>query len=331
MGFRVIKSAAATLLSILLAAALGIPNAQSAGLLAILGVEVTRKRSLRTISARFFASLVGLFLGCILFWALGFHYWVLGLYVLLGFPLIVRSGFKEGIVTSSVVVFRVFGQAEISLHVLLQQVELLVIGLGSAGLVNFIYMPHAGKTISKIRKEVEWNFSVIFSQMGRTLRDPSYIWDGRELIGANDAIGRGLTAAAREMENHVIHPDEAWNIYFYMRKGQLESMQNMVSLLSQVYKVLPHGEMVAELFDQLSEDVHSKEYTGRTEHLLEEVEQEFRKMELPATREEFEVRSAILQLCRELALYLKIAKQHKTKAAHGAFRPSRNVNDKNRD
>ncbi|MNW68771.1 hypothetical protein D3C74_476230 [compost metagenome] len=34
-------------------------------------------------------------------------------------------------------------------------------------------------------------------------------------------------------------------------------------------------------------------------------------MELPSTREEFEVRSAILQVCRELALYLKIAKQHK--------------------
>lgn len=61
MGFRIIKTAAATLLSILLAAAAGIPNAQSAGLLAILGVETTRKRSLRTISARFFASLVGLF------------------------------------------------------------------------------------------------------------------------------------------------------------------------------------------------------------------------------------------------------------------------------
>lgn len=43
MGFRIIKTAAATLLSILLAAAAGIPNAQSAGLLAILGVETTRK------------------------------------------------------------------------------------------------------------------------------------------------------------------------------------------------------------------------------------------------------------------------------------------------
>ncbi|MNE81729.1 hypothetical protein D3C80_1783980 [compost metagenome] len=109
----------------------------------------------------------------------------------------------------------------------------------------------------------------------------------------------------------MIHPDEAWNVYFYMRKEQLESIQNMLQLLSQVYRQLPHGDMVAELFDQLSGDVLAEEYTGRTERLLEGVEQEFQQMELPSTREEFEVRSAILQVCRELALYLKIAKQHK--------------------
>lgn len=311
MGFRVIKTAAATIMSVLLAAAVGIPNAQSAGLLAILGVEVTLKRSFRTITARFLASLVGLFFGCILFWLLGFHYWVLGLYVLIGFPMIVKSGYKEGIVTSSVIVFRVFGQAELSVEVLLQQIELLVIGLGSAGLVNFIYMPQTGDVIYGIRKEVDRYFSVIFTQMARTLRDPSDMWDGKELIDAEDAIKRGLLAATREMENHVIHADEAWNVYFYMRKEQLESIQSMMQLLSQVYRHLPHGEMVAELFDQLSRDVLAEEYTGRTEHLLEDLEREFAEMELPKTREEFEVRSAILQLCRELALYLKIAKRHK--------------------
>ena len=162
-----------------------------------------------------------------------------------------------------------------------------------------------------IRKEVDGFFSVIFTQMARTLREPGYLWDGKELIGAGEAIQRGLTAATREMENHVIHPDKAWNIYFYMRKEQLESIQNMMQLLSQVYRQLPHGGMVADLFDQLSQDVMAEEYTGRTEHLLEELEQEFQKMDLPVTREEFEVRSAILQLCRELTLYLKIAKRHK--------------------
>lgn len=317
MGFRIIKTAAATLLSVLLAAAAGIPNAQSAGLLAILGVEVTRKRSLRTITARFVASLVGLLIGCGLFKIFGFEYWVLGLFVLLGFPLIVRSGFKEGIVTSSVIVFRVFGQAELNLGIILQQVELLIIGLGSAGLCNLIYMPKSDQMMYGIRKEVDGLFSVIFRQFSQTLRDPQYVWDGKELIQAGGAIQRGLAAAAREMENSVIHPDEAWNVYFYMRKEQLESIQNMLQLLSQVYQHLPHGKMVAELFEQLSQDVLNEGYTGRTESLLTDLEESFKEMSLPSSREEFEVRSAILQLCRELALYLKIAKQYKAPITSG--------------
>ncbi|MNB72367.1 hypothetical protein D3C75_189520 [compost metagenome] len=317
MGFRIIKTAAATLLSVLLAAAAGIPNAQSAGLLAILGVEVTRKRSLRTITARFVASLVGLLIGCGLFKIFGFEYWVLGLFVLLGFPLIVRSGFKEGIVTSSVIVFRVFGQAELNLGIILQQVELLIIGLGSAGLCNLIYMPKSDQMMYGIRKEVDGLFSVIFRQFSQSLRDPQYVWDGKELIQAGGAIQRGLSAAAREMENSVIHPDEAWNVYFYMRKEQLESIQNMLQLLSQVYQHLPHGKMVAELFEQLSQDVLNEGYTGRTESLLTDLEESFKEMSLPSSREEFEVRSAILQLCRELALYLKIAKQYKAPITSG--------------
>lgn len=67
MGFRVIKTAAATLMSVLLASAVGIPNAQSAGLLAILGVEVTLKRSFRTITARFWPRSWGSFLGVFYF------------------------------------------------------------------------------------------------------------------------------------------------------------------------------------------------------------------------------------------------------------------------
>ncbi|WP_235439588.1 aromatic acid exporter family protein [Paenibacillus sp. DMB20] len=54
MGFRIIKTAIATLIAILVTDALNIPGATSAGLLAILGVDVTRKRSLRSVSSRFF-------------------------------------------------------------------------------------------------------------------------------------------------------------------------------------------------------------------------------------------------------------------------------------
>ena len=312
MGFRVIKTAIATLISVQIAALMGIPNPQAAGLLAILGVEVTRKRSLRTISARFFASIVGLLFACGLFALFGFHYWVLALFVLFGFPLIVKASFKEGIVTSSVVVFRVFGEGVLSLHIVLTQVELLVVGLGSAMIVNMIYMPKRGEQMLEIRHKVDGLFAVIFNQVACTLRDPHYLWDGKEIIEAGKAINEGSLAATRAMENQMVRPDVAWNIYFYMRKEQLDLIMQMMQRIADVYQKLPQADLVADLFEQLSHDVIEEMYTGRTEVLLHELENDFKEMDLPTTRDEFEIRSSILQLCRELSLYLKIAKKNKS-------------------
>lgn len=311
MGFRVIKTAIAALMAVLLADAMQLKGPTSAGLLAILGVDVTRKRSLKTISARFFASVVGLLFASVLFFLFGFHYWVLAIYILTAFPAIVRFGFKEGIVTGSVVVFRVFSGGEMSLEVIWTQILLLIVGLGSAMVVNLAYMPKSDNMLFNIRSEIDELFSVIFTQFGRTLRDPSYVWTGAELMEAEKAIDKGVAASKLYLENQVIHPNEEWTAYFHMRKTQLDSIQHMMHLISQVYTTMPHAEMVAELFEQLSDDVCNEFYTGRTEKLLSMVEQEFRTMDLPTTREEFEIRSSIRQLCRELALYLKIAKKDK--------------------
>lgn len=315
MGFRVIKTAAASLLAILITDALNIPGATSAGLLAILGVDVTRKRSVRSISSRLFASLLGLVLACILFYFLGFHYWVLALYILLAFPAISKANFKEGIVTSSVVVFRVFQGEEIGVDILLTQIELLIIGLGSAMLVNLVYMPNSEGAMMEIRQKVDGLFSVIFRHFSLTLRDPVHIWDGKELIEANRQIEKGIEEAKRASENQMIHPDGSWNIYFYMRKEQMENIQSMMHQISQVYERLPHGVLTAEIFDQLSKDVVAEGYTGKSEGLLIELEDRFKEMELPTTREEFEVRSAILQLCHELEYYLNISKKYKAPTA----------------
>lgn len=314
MGFRVIKTSIATLLSILTADALGVENPLSAGLLAILGVDVTRKRSLHTVSSRFFASVLGLLLAFGIFYLLGFHYWVLAVYILIAFPLMSRVHMKEGIVTSSVVVFRVFTGEALSMHIMITQIELLLIGLGYATLVNFAYMPKHEHRLIDIRCKVDKLFAVIFKQIAITLRDPYHVWDGKELIEAGSLISQGQVTANHALENQMINPNDAWNVYFYMRKQQLERVEYMLELISSVYQRMPQGEVAAILFDQLSIDVIDETYTGKTEQLLDQMHADFKMMELPATRDEFEIRSSILQLCRELGIYLNIAKKYKAPA-----------------
>jgi uncharacterized membrane protein YgaE (UPF0421/DUF939 family) len=173
-------------------------------------------------------------------------------------------------------------------------------------------MPNANPQLDKIRINLEELLSRIFKEFALHLIDnENHIWDGKELLLANDIIEEGNNLAERSAENKLLQGNSYWVLYFEMRRQQLDSTQRMLDLVAQVYRFVPHAHQIAYLFEELSEEVKLEYYQGKVEKHLLEMEQNFKKYPLPATREEFEVRSALLQLSVELKNYLSIAKRSK--------------------
>jgi len=318
MGFRVIKTAAATLAAIYTALLFGVENPLSAGLLAILGVETTRWRGINVVIARFSASLLSLGLASLLFGVFGFRIWVLAFYILLAFPLLGRSGLKDGIVTGAVVVFHLFARGEVTWHAIAAELVLLVIGLGWATLFNLIYMPKENKALTELRHSTEHAFSEVFRHLAEHLRDPDSVWDGDEILRAESAIEEGIALSKRARENRLIPQDEPWQLYFQMRRQQFESIQLMMECIALVSRHVPQAELIAVLFDRLKQDVRSEYYEGETERMLTELERGFRGMPLPKTRDEFEIRSALYHLARELRRFLSVAGRMKKRKSTSA-------------
>ncbi|MOA18065.1 hypothetical protein D3C78_1383510 [compost metagenome] len=98
-----------------------------------------------------------------------------------------------------------------------------------------------------------------------------------------------------------------------MRRQQLESIQQMLVSLARVYERFPQSGPIADVLERLAEDVKSEEYQGFAEEQLIELSKMFRAMELPQTRDEFEVRAALRMLLHELDRFLHIAKRLKKK------------------
>ncbi|GIQ67666.1 aromatic acid exporter family protein [Xylanibacillus composti] len=310
-GIRVWKTAVAAVAAVYLAGGIGLSHSLSAGLLAVLGVEVTRKRGIVSATQRFLASIVGLLIGAFLFYLFGFENWVIGLFILVAYPILAKVKLKDGIITSSVVVLHVFTEGRIHVDMLLNEIALLVIGLGCATIVNMVYMPGADEKLGELRARTERQFSSIFLAIAEHLRDPHILWDGKEYSDAVDAVEQGISLAAQADENALFRHEHYWQEYFHMRRSQLESIGRMMGLVAQIYDKLPQAVLTAQVFEELSEDVKADAYTGRAEADLKELEAAFQAMDLPATREEFELRSAILQLCVELRTYLETAKREK--------------------
>lgn len=318
MGIRVIKTAVAVIAAIYLANALGLSSPLYAGLLAVLGVDVTKRKGIHTSLQRLGASVVGLVIAAGIYGTFGFQIWAIGLFVLLHYPIVNRIQLKEGIVTSSVVMFHVFGAGTLSLKLLSNEVALLLVGLGTATVINVLYMPKVDKELQSYRERVEVLFSQICKEIANHLRNSDYIWSGQELLDCGKLLGKAVLEAKRHNDNSLVFESEDWSIYFYMRQRQLEGIERMALLVARIYQTLPHGELLANVFEGLSEDVKIEYYTGRTEKNLLELEQRYRQMPLPQTREEFEIRAALLQLVEELKVYLSVAKKSQTAAARAS-------------
>lgn len=314
MGIRVIKSAVAAVLAIYAAVWLELSAPLSAGLLAVLAVDVTRKATMRSALQRLVSSIAGLLLAALLFSLLGFHIWVIGLFIGAAYPLLARFRLKDGIVTSSVIMLHVFAYGSVTLTLLWNEAALLLTGLGAGAAINLLYMPQGDKQLAALRRRLEELYADIFRHIAAHLRNHDAIWSGQELLEAQDVLRQASSAAERLAGNQLFKDDHDWLSYCSMRRQQLDSIHRMAALVAQVYETLPHGEMVAELFDGLSRDVKSDYYQGNVLHKLEAVEQRFRQMELPGTRSEFEVRAAILQLALELKHYTAIARREKKKS-----------------
>jgi uncharacterized membrane protein YgaE (UPF0421/DUF939 family) len=311
MGIRTVKTAIAAVAAVYLAMLLSLEYPMSAGLLAILGVESTIRKGIATSLVRIGASVMGLAIATLMLMLFGFHLAVLAAFILIAIPVLLKLRLQNGLATCCVAVFHIFSIGTATIPIVLNEIGLLLIGLGTATIVNVVYMPDLERKLKRERDRAEELFSVIFVQIARNLRDVDYAWSGSEVLEAHEAIERGKQEAVKAAENRLFSGNSYWNVYFRMRAGQLESIQDMIHIVAQVYSNLPHGQLVAELFEALSIDVKSETYTGNVEKRLEDLEEGFKNMPLPTSREEFEVRSAILQMCHELKYYLNIAKREK--------------------
>lgn len=311
MGIRVIKTAVAAIIAIYAARYFGLEPALSAGVLAILGVEVTRKKGLSNTFVRFVASVLGLVFASIIFFFLGFYYWTVAIFILISFPILSRFQLKEGIVTSCVIVFHLYTFGEVTLPLIWNEIALLLVGLGSATLINMFFMPKDETSIQAIRIHIEKLYYQMFNELAQTLRNPDHIWSGEELLVAEQEINNGISLSIRSKENKLWTDEGYWLLYFQMRREQLDCLSQMMEMVARIHQTLEHSEKIAILLVQLAEDTKSEVYVGRVKQMLEQLTEQFRGMALPTTRDEFEVRATLLMLMHEMHRYLDIARRLK--------------------
>jgi uncharacterized membrane protein YgaE (UPF0421/DUF939 family) len=305
IGYRTIKTAVGAGLAVAIAHALQLDFYGSAAIITVLCISVTRRDSLKVSWARLVACIIGMAISGLLFEVIGYQPWALTIIILLFIPVVVMLKMNEGIATSSVIILHLYTVGNLSTSLIINELLLIIIGIGVALLMN-LYMPNSDLALRKYHKEIEEHFKTILYELSIYLRHGESVWDGKEIPETVELLHKGKNLAMRNIRNHILRYEDQYYYYFKMREKQFEIIERLMPVVSKIHHTVEQSGTVADFLEELSKSVSP---ANRVPYFLERIKsmkQGFEEMPLPTTREEFEVRSALLYIMRELEEYLLI-------------------------
>jgi len=310
IGYRTIKTAIATPISISIAQLFSISNVVSAGILTILCIQPSRKKSVESAWHRFLACILAIIFSVVFFELFSYSPIVLGILLAVFIPTTVLLKIEKGIMTSTVITLNLYAFGTIKLDFLYEQLLLIIIGIGTGLLVN-LYMPSLDKQLKEKQKQLEDKFQVILYEIALYIREKNMDWDGKEITEVEEILNETEELVERDRENHLLRDEHSFRNYFIMRKKQFDLLQQMLPLVTRLPQRDDVSERIAAFFEKLSEAVHP----GNTAVLfldeLRDIRTEFKKEDLPATQEEFETRASLFQLLYDIEEYLMLKSKFK--------------------
>ncbi|MDU9012961.1 MAG: aromatic acid exporter family protein [Staphylococcus epidermidis] len=307
IGFRTVKTAVGMTLGVIICKLLGLDNYASSAILVVLCIKHTKMHSVQAILSRLVSCLLILFLGSAIFSLLGQHAFVLGLIVLLFIPLTVVLNVQEGVITSCVILLHVFNAKAINGHLILNEIMLLIVGLGIAFLMNLM-MPSLDKKLNHFKQDIENQITEIFnifSQACSMHNDHLNIKLDSLLLN----IKKAKSLAFRDVKNHFVRNENSFYHYFDMREEQVELLKRMTSLLEKINTDDPILEKISQLMYEIGSNVNSNDYTALRLHSLYEIRLSLDDLPLPTTHKTLNSRAHIIQILNELEEYLNIKSQ----------------------
>ncbi|GAA0602877.1 aromatic acid exporter family protein [Virgibacillus siamensis] len=310
IGPRTIKTAIGTTIAISIAQFMDLSNFVSAGVLTILCIQPSRKKSVVSAWHRFVACILASLFAFAFFETIGYNPLVVGLMLACFIPTTVFLKITQGIATSSVIILNLYSAGDIPIEFLINQFFLIVVGVGVALLIN-LYMPSLDKPLREKQVELEQNFQKILHEIALYIRTDKQEWDGREITICENILQEASDLVSLDRENHLLRNKHPYADYFTMRNRQFELLQRMMPLVSRLPKIDSISIKIADFFEELSEAVHPGNTAVIYLEQLEELRRDFDREPLPDTRKKFETRANLFRLLHEIEDYLLLKKKFK--------------------
>lgn len=308
LDHKVIKTAAATVISIGIANYLDLKYALTAGVIAIISIQGTRRDTYKIALERIAATTIGLLISSLLFEVFGANYIVLGAFVLIFMPICVRLNLLQGFLVNVVLATHLISEQGTSLALFFNEFGILLIGLGTALAFN-IYMPDTNRELRKLSKEMGRTIQNILQEMGNSLRCNCVSINEKNLINILKEQGnRARDLAIIDFNNAIFSNSSESLDYFKMRYVQYKILKRMRLHFSRLYQVSEQSLRIADLIDQICYTTFDNNEITKVLEAIYECKEYFRNSELPKDRDEFENRAILYGFLNDLEEFASVVR-----------------------
>ncbi|MGL4820787.1 MAG: aromatic acid exporter family protein [Bacilli bacterium] len=305
IGYRTLKTVIAATLSIMFAEAIGLDNYTVAPIIAILSIQSTKKRSYELALIRIAASFIAIITAGVLFLTFGYSPVVFGLFLLLFIPVMAKLKFEEGVVVASVIVTHFYFAKEVTVELLVNEVWIILIGIGVALLVN-VYYPNQEKHVKQMQAKLDEDIRQLLVEMVNVFGRGTDVSFPYYLARMQDHLTEAHGLAKLHAGNTSSSKSSYYHEYFGMRERQFAVLKEMTTYFTNIRDSYQQTEMVKGLLHEVATSFDESNNPIDQITALGEMRASFKTMELPKTREEFETRAALLGFIDYLEHFLKV-------------------------
>lgn len=309
---KTLKIAVGSAVAIIIADLMKLDYGTSAGIIALLSIQDTKKETLLVTAKRAAAFIIAVLMAYITFSFTGYN--PLGFGIFLFFFILVLGilRLQDGLSMSAVLITHFLAYGTMTAPLLLNELALFLTGTLTGMLLN-LYIPRNTRLIRQDQIRIEDRIRLILNEMAQqmTLCGKNGTASGSVLPPNRTAldeleqdIHEALNRAYENRDNTFLAETRYYIQYMEMRRNQCSVLKIIDTHIGKLYHIPANAERISAFFRHASENLHE---SNNAEALLEEydrLKKRYQTQPLPHSRIEFENRAMLFQILNELECFL---------------------------
>ena len=306
---RIFKIAVAASAGSFLAMMLRLATPTSAGIIAILSLQNTRRETFSLVVKRILSFFPAMAVALTVFSLMGYRIFSIFIYLVLFAAICELFSLQNTLVSNTVLVLHLFTAQSAHPSLLLNELLLLLIGTACGILMN-LYMPGNSARIRQAQARSEQIFRETFHRIAQDLVMDKQLACTFFDLSPLDLILEKLEKEAWENRGNTLLSDEQYFVkYVEMRKHQKAVVEKLCQNIRLLHGVPSQAHTISRFIRDISVKFHESNNTKELMQQLSCIQTSMQKEPLPSTRAEFENRAVLYRILYDLEELITIKKR----------------------